>query len=69
MEYIQSHVVQDDFINNLCQNKSRAAIYLLGGVRLDGQITDVDDSSLILSTKNTGMLVFKHSISTIIEIR
>lgn len=59
--------VQHDFINDLRKRKVRVCIYINGGVRLDGFITDTDDVSVVLSTRANNLLVYKHAICSILE--
>src|SRR5262245_27425474 len=59
-----SQNVQDGFLNNLRKDRVNVTIYLMGGVKLTGQIRSSDKFSLVLEPGNLEQLIFKHAIST-----
>jgi host factor-I protein len=59
--------LQDDFLKRLQQENSFVAIFLVNGIKLQGQIQGFD-SEVILLKNNTTQLIFKHAISTIAEV-
>lgn len=59
--------VQNNFIDDLRKRKVKVCVYINGGVRLDGFISEVDDISLVLSTRANNLLVYKNSICSILE--
>ena len=60
-----SQNVQDDFLNNIRQNKISVTVFLVNGVKLQGLITWFDSFSLLLRRDGHTQLIYKHAISTI----
>lgn len=60
--------LQDPFLNALRKEKVQVSIYLVNGIKLQGQVDAFDQSVVVL--KNTvSQLVYKHAISTIVPAR
>ncbi|MBQ8661598.1 MAG: RNA chaperone Hfq [Alphaproteobacteria bacterium] len=57
--------VQEDFLNNLKENKIAVTVFLVNGVKLQGIITWFDDFSLLLRRDGHTQLIYKHAVSTI----
>ena len=57
--------LQDHFLNSVRRAKLPLTIFLVKGVKLQGQITWFDAFSLLLRREGASQLVYKHSISTI----
>ncbi len=57
--------VQEDFLNNIRQNKISVTVFLVNGVKLQGLITWFDDQSLLLRRDGHTQLIYKHAVSTI----
>lgn len=57
--------VQEDFLNNLKDNKISVTVFLVNGVKLQGIITWFDDFSLLLRRDGHTQLIYKHAVSTI----
>ena len=57
--------LQDHFLNSVRRAKLPVTIFLVKGVKLQGQITWFDAFSLLLRREGASQLVYKHSISTI----
>lgn len=56
--------LQDAFLGALCKSKTPVSVFLVNGIKLQGQIEAYDKYVLVL--KNIGsQMVFKHAISTI----
>ena len=60
-----SQNVQDDFLNNIRQNKISVTVFLVNGVKLQGLITWFDSFSLLLRRDGHTQLIYKHAISAI----
>ena len=60
-----SQNVQDDFLNNIRQNKISVTVFLVNGVKLQGLITWFDSFSLLWRRDGHTQLIYKHAISTI----
>lgn len=61
------HALQDKFLQDLRESKTLVAVFLVNGIRLQGQVEFFD--SYIVAVKSTlTQLVYKHAISTILPI-
>ena len=64
----KGHSLQDPFLNALRKEKMPVAIYLVSGIKLQGQIESFDQFVIVL--KNTvNQMVYKHAISTVVPSR
>lgn len=60
--------LQDPFLNALRKERVPVSIYLVNGIKLQGQIDSFDQFVILL--KNTvNQMVYKHAISTIVPAR
>ncbi len=57
--------VQDVFLNHIRKNKTPVTIFLVNGVKLQGNVTWFDNFSLLLRREGHTQLVYKHAISTV----
>jgi host factor-I protein len=57
--------VQNDFLNDLKDEKVAVTVFLINGVKLQGIITLHDEESLLLRRDGHTQLVYKHAVSTI----
>jgi host factor-I protein len=60
--------LQDPFLNALRKEHVQVAIYLVNGIKLQGQIDSFDQYVVLLKNTVTQM-VYKHAISTIVPAR
>jgi host factor-I protein len=60
--------IQDPFLNLLRKEKVAVSVYLVNGIKLQGQIESFDQFVVLLRNSITQM-VFKHAISTIVPAR
>ncbi len=68
MNNLKTQVVQDLFLEQLCQEQAPVSIYLVNGIKLQGQVESFDACVVLL--KNTVVqMVYKHAISTIVPTR
>jgi host factor-I protein len=58
-------LLQDSFLQSLQEEKTAIAVFLVNGIKLQGQIEAFDDQVIVLKNITT-QLVFKHAISTIV---
>jgi host factor-I protein len=56
------------FIQTLIDGKAQVTIFLINGVKLSGEITSYDDTTLNLKRDRHTQLVYKNAISTIMPI-
>ena len=57
--------LQDTFLNAVRKSKTAVTIYLVNGVKLQGNITWFDNFCVLLRRDGMSQLVYKHAISTI----
>jgi host factor-I protein len=61
----KNQILQEPFLNALRKEKIPVAIYLVNGIKLQGQVDSFDQYVIIL--RNTiNQMVYKHAISTIV---
>ena len=61
----KSQILQEPFLNALRKEKIPVSIYLVNGIKLQGQVDSFDQYVIIL--KNTvNQTVYKHAVSTIV---
>ena len=60
--------LQDPFLNALRRDRIPVAIFLVNGIKLQGQVESFDQFVILL--KNTvSQMVYKHAISTVVPSR
>ena len=60
--------LQDPYLNSLRRERIPVSIYLVNGIKLQGQIESFDQFVILL--KNTvNQMVYKHAISTVVPAR
>ena len=57
--------LQDTFLNAVRKSKSSVTIFLVNGVKLQGNITWFDNFCVLLRRDAHSQLVYKHAISTV----
>ena len=61
----KSQILQEPFLNALRKEKIPVSIFLVNGIKLQGQVDSFDQYVIIL--KNTvNQMVYKHAVSTIV---
>ena len=60
--------LQDPFLNALRREKVPVSIYLVNGIKLQGQI-DSFDQFVVLLRNSINQMVYKHAISTVVPSR
>jgi len=64
----KGHNLQDPFLNVLRKERIPVSIFLVNGIKLQGQVESFDQFVVLL--KNTvSQMVYKHAISTIVPSR
>lgn len=64
----RGHGLQDPYLNALRREKIPVSIFLVNGIKLQGQIESFDQFVILL--KNTvSQMVYKHGISTVVPAR
>ena len=60
--------LQDPFLNALRKERIPVSIYLVNGIKLQGQI-DSFDQFVVLLRNSVNQMVYKHAISTVVPAR
>jgi len=60
--------LQDPFLNTLRKEKVPVSIYLVNGIKLQGQIESFDQF-VVLLRNSVSQMVYKHAISTVVPGR
>ena len=64
----KTQILQEPFLNALRKEKIPVSIFLVNGIKLQGQVDSFDQYVIIL--KNTvNQMVYKHAISTIVPTK
>jgi host factor-I protein len=61
----EGQILQDSFLDTLCKEAVPVSIYLVNGIKLQGQIGSFDYNIIMLKSSVTQM-VYKHAVSTIV---
>lgn len=64
----KGQLLQDPFLNALRKEHIPVAIYLVNGIKLQGQVESFDQYVVLLRNTVTQM-VYKHAISTVVPSR
>ena len=64
----KGQTIQDPFLNNARKEKAPVSIFLVNGIKLQGQIESFDQFVIFLKN-NVTQMVYKHAISTIVPAR
>ena len=64
----KGQTLQDPFLNALRREKVPVSIYLVNGIKLQGQI-DSFDQFVVLLRNSINQMVYKHAISTVVPAR
>ena len=64
----KGHTLQDPFLNVLRKERIPVSIYLVSGIKLQGQIESFDQFVILLRNA-VSQMVYKHAISTVVHAR
>lgn len=64
----KGQTLQEPFLNALRKEKVPVSIYLVNGIKLQGQV-DSFDQFVVLLKNSVNQMVYKHAISTIVPAR
>lgn len=64
----KGQILQEPFLNALRKERIPVAIYLVNGIKLQGQIESFDQFVVLLKNQ-VSQMVYKHAISTIVPSR
>lgn len=60
--------LQDPFLNALRRERVPVSIYLVNGIKLQGQIESFDNFVVLLKN-SVSQMIYKHAISTVVPAR
>jgi len=60
--------LQDPFLNALRRERVPVAIYLVNGIKLQGQVESFDNFVVLLKN-SVSQMIYKHAISTVVPSR
>jgi len=64
----KGHSLQDPFLNQLRKERIPVSIFLVNGIKLQGQIESFDQFVVLLKNA-VSQMVYKHAISTVVPSR
>lgn len=62
-----SQSLQDPYLNTLRKERTPVSIFLMNGIKLQGQIESFDQFVVLLKN-STSQMIYKHAISTIVPV-
>ena len=60
--------LQDPFLNALRKERIPVSIFLVNGIKLQGQVESFDQFVILLKN-NISQMVYKHAISTVVPVK
>ena len=64
----KGQALQDPFLNALRKERIPVSIYLVNGIKLQGQVESFDQF-VVLLRNSVSQMVYKHAISTVVPAR
>lgn len=64
----KGHTLQEPFLNALRKERVPVSIFLVNGIKLQGQIESFDQFVVLLKN-SVSQMVYKHAISTVVPAR
>jgi len=64
----KGNTLQDPFLNALRKERVQVSIFLVNGIKLQGQIESFDQFVILLKN-SVSQMVYKHAISTVVPAR
>lgn len=64
----KGHTLQDPFLNALRKERVPVSIFLINGIKLQGQIESFDNF-VVLLRNSVSQMIYKHAISTVVPSR
>ena len=65
----KGQLLQDPFLNLLRKEHVPVSIYLVNGIKLQGDIESFDQYVVLLRNTSVTQMVYKHAISTVVPAR
>ena len=64
----KGHSLQGPFLNALRKERIPVSVYLVNGIKLQGQIESFDQFVVLLKY-SVSQMIYKHAISTVVPVR
>lgn len=64
----KGHSLQEPFLNALRKERIPVSVYLVNGIKLQGQIESFDQFVVLLKN-SVSQMIYKHAISTVVPTR
>jgi host factor-I protein len=64
----KGHSLQEPFLNALRKERIPVSVYLVNGIKLQGQIESFDQFVVLLKN-SVSQMIYKHAISTVVPAR
>lgn len=64
-----STALQEELLDEIIEDKTPVAVFLMNGFQLRGSILDHDDAVVVIENEGKQQMVYKHAISTVSPIR
>ena len=64
----KGHSLQEPFLNALRKDRIPVSIYLVNGIKLQGQVESFDQFVVVLRNA-VSQMIYKHAISTVVPAR
>ena len=64
----KGHSLQEPFLNALRKERIPVSVYLVNGMKLQGQIESFDQFVVLLKN-SVSQMIYKHAISTVVPVR
>ncbi len=68
MSHAKGAALQDPYLNVLRKERVPVSIYLVNGIKLQGQIESFDQFVVVLKN-SVSQMIYKHAISTVVPSR
>ena len=65
----KGQLLQDPFLNAIRKDKIPVSIFLVNGIKLQGQVESFDQFVSVLRNNTSQQMVYKHAISSIVPAR
>ncbi len=64
----KGHSLQEPFLNALRKERIPVSVYLVNGIKLQGQ-SESFDQFVVLLKNSVSQMIYKHAISTVVPVR
>lgn len=57
---------EDPFLHVLCEQGVGVSVYLVNGIKLQGNIVSHDEKVILLGSNSSNQMIYKHAVSTVV---